>query len=72
MEDLEEKKRTQEMLASFPGLTFWLIFDELFHLPLLQRVHDIGEAPLAPLRGSQGCAGQGLSTLAPTFFCLQG
>lgn len=66
------KEKTQKILASFPGLTFWLVFDELFHFPLLQGVHDICEAPLAPLWGSQGCAGQGLYTLTPTFFCLQG
>ena len=40
------------------SLTFWLVFDQLLHLALLQCVHDVGQAALASLGGPEGACGR--------------
>lgn len=49
-----------------PSLTFGLVFDQLLHLALLQRVHHVRQAALASLRGSHWARGRAAVAAGPS------
>lgn len=57
LDNLVKRSHEEKPATVSYSLTFWFALDQFLHLPLLQSVHNIRKAALAPFRGAQRRAG---------------